>query len=136
MRIVLVGGSGRGKSTLAAELRAAGVPTFCADPLSKVRQPEPAVTYLPEGLGWGGASWYVARHWLPMPEPWCIEGIATARALRKVALAGASDSLRGVEIRVFREARGETSPRQEATARQVATIWGQVASLYPWAVEV
>lgn len=85
-RIVLVGGPRSGKSTLARELRAKGIPTFCGDPLSKVKEPEEGVTYLPEGLpmaGDEGPSVWIAQHWFTMPGPWCCEGWVMARALRR-----------------------------------------------------
>lgn len=83
-RVVIVGGPRCGKSWLARELRAQGLPTFCGDPESTVKDPEPWVTYLPEGLGFGSpASQWIVDNWLPMPGPWVLEGHVMARALRK-----------------------------------------------------
>lgn len=85
MRTIIIGGPRAGKSTLSRELRHQGVPTFCADPLSEVKEPEPNVIYLPEGMGLGPdmATRWVCEHWLTMPGPWCIEGQLMARVLRK-----------------------------------------------------
>lgn len=84
-RTVIVGGPFTGKSTMSLYLRALeDAPVFCGDPRSKVREAHPGVTYLPEGLPWGGpggAAHYVAQEWLPRPGPWIIEGHVMARAL-------------------------------------------------------
>ena len=73
-RVVLVGGPLTGKSTLARALAPRYLPepehqTRCTDELMGV-------------LEWSEASAEVAR-WLNEPGPWIIEGVATARALRK-----------------------------------------------------
>jgi len=86
-RHILVGGPRSGKSTFARALRECGVPTFCADPASTVKQPEEGVTYLPDAFAapgmWSEATDLIAAEWLSMPGPWLIEGVAMARALRK-----------------------------------------------------
>lgn len=35
------------------------------------------------GLEWSECSLWVAQHWLELPGPWVIEGVAVPRALRK-----------------------------------------------------
>lgn len=93
-RVVIVGGPRVGKSTLALKLVSAlsfepggkRLPIYCGDPLSKVKEPMPGVTYLPEGLpfsGDGGSADWIARNWFQLPGPWVMEGQAMARALRR-----------------------------------------------------
>lgn len=126
-RIVIVGGPKRGKSTMARAFRDEHIPTFCTDPRSLEQEPEDGITYLPEGLDWSGGSQFVADHWLGQPGPWCIEGIASVRALRKF-IAGAEDpaaALQGIEIILLPVAHpdAEITPKQESTAKAVMTIW-------------
>ncbi|KKN56881.1 hypothetical protein LCGC14_0568060 [marine sediment metagenome] len=136
-RIVIVGGPRRGKSTVARAFRDEHqIPTLCTDPLRLVKDPESGVTYLPEGLGWSEASKFVADHWLLQPGPWVIEGIATVRALRKFLRErgeGAAELLEGVEVIVLTDGHPEAdiNPRQEATAKAVATIWDEISSSFP-----
>jgi len=84
-RIIIVGGPRCGKSKLAKALRELhGFPTFCGDPIDKVKEPEPRVTYLREGMGMDSASSrYIVDHWLPMPGPWVFDGHIAARVARK-----------------------------------------------------
>lgn len=83
-RIVIVGGPRCGKSTTARNYRVGGIPTYCGDPRSKVKEPEHGVTYLREGLEFGSPSsaWIVAN-WLPMLGSWVLEGHIMARVMRK-----------------------------------------------------
>lgn len=142
-RIVLVGGPRRGKSSLAREFRAQAIPTYCTDPLSLVKDPESDVTYLPEGLTWSQGSEYVATNWFTLPGPWCIEGIGTVRALRKFATLYSRASLaelledrdnlgNAVEILYISNAVSVTgaTKEQEALAKGVATVWGEVKDIY------
>ncbi len=83
-RIVIVGGPRCGKSKLSKALRARGFPTFCGDPHDKVKEPEPGVTYLRDGMGMESeSSRYIVDNWLTMPGPWVLEGHIMARVLRK-----------------------------------------------------
>lgn len=83
-RIVIVGGPRTGKSQLARALRRRGYPTFCGDPHDKVKEPEPGVTYLLEGMGMGSdSSRYIVDNWLTMRGPWVLEGHIMARVIRK-----------------------------------------------------
>ena len=67
MRILVCGGPRSGKTTFAATL---GV---------RVRHTDDLIGK----LDWSGVSDHVATHWMTDPAPWCIEGVAVARALRK-----------------------------------------------------
>lgn len=122
-RIVIVGGPLRGKSSLAA---AYALPVFCSDPKSLARNPSAAVTYLPEGLEWSEASAYVAETWFAMPGPWVIEGVATARALRKWAETHPTGYPCDRILVLHRPVRGCTIG-QEAMAKGVATVWNGIA---------
>lgn len=83
-RIVIVSGPRAGKSSLARALRAHGYPTYCGDPIDKVKEVEAGVTYLDAGMGMDSASSrYIVDNWLPMPGPWVLEGHIMARVLRK-----------------------------------------------------
>lgn len=140
-RVVIVGGCRLGKSTLAREFRAQGIPTFCCDPRSEVKDPEADVTYLEEGLGMGPASsQWVVDHWLPMPGPWCIEGHLTARVLRKWWFAGGrgdqNDALPCDRVIVItREPFVDLLRGQRSLNKAVETEWNQVAMFYEPIVE-
>lgn len=127
-RIILVGPPRAGKSTYARELRARGIPTYCTDPLSLVKDPEKGVHYLPEGLSWNDASKYVVDEWFPMPGPWCIDGVATVRAIRKLFAYGKGSLLHGVRIVRFtkQHERAVTKNGQRAMAKGIDTVWLEI----------
>lgn len=134
-RIVIVGGPRCGKSQLAKALRARGFPTFCGDPHDKVKEPEPGVTYLREGMGMGSdSSRYIVDNWLPMPGPWVLEGHIMARVLRKW-LDDVLSAEPGTEpnhgwpfdrIVVF----DEQHPEADITAKQVAMHKGVIETTW------
>lgn len=65
MRIAIAGPPKSGKTTLAAEL---GIPVRHTDDV--------------QHMGWSAASDEISR-WFDEPGPWCVEGVAVLRALRK-----------------------------------------------------
>lgn len=130
-RIVIVGGCRLGKSTLARSL---GLPIHCADPASKVKDWEPGVAYLPEGLpmsGDDGAAQWVADNWFCAPGPWVVEGWLTARALRRWLIKGAdTDYLPHPCDRIIvltNEPWVELKPGQAALNKAVQTVWNEIA---------
>jgi len=135
VRTIIVGGPRSGKSTLARDYRSRGIPTFCGDPLSEVKEPESDVHYLPEGMGLGPdvATRWIAENWFTLPGPWLMEGQIMARALRKWTLLR-DDRWRGAvpapcdRIIVFREVHplAQVTPGQLAMGKGVQTVWGQV----------
>jgi hypothetical protein len=139
-RVVIVGGPRTGKSTLARQLRAQGLPTLCGDPRSKVKEPEAGVEYLPEGLpyaGDGGAANYIARYWLTRPGPWVCEGHVMARALARWLADNPRDCPRETplpcdRIVVFRSQHEHavTLPGQVAQHKGVMTSWGKIEHLF------
>lgn len=131
MRIVIVGGPRRGKSTLA---RTFGLPIFCGDPRSKVKDPEDGVTYLPEGLHYAGdsgaAAWISANIFLGAPGPWVFEGHVAARALRRMLAGGWNafgPSPKNKIIVLAGPARCESTKGQETMHRGVMTVWEEIA---------
>ena len=80
MKTIIIGGPRSGKSTMAISY---GVPVFCADPKSLVKDVLPGVTYLPDSVDWENQSHYICQNWFPMQGDWVIEGVGCIRALRK-----------------------------------------------------
>lgn len=150
-RVIIVGGPRRGKSTLADKLaRAGNCKHFCGDPLSKVKDVQPGVFYLPEGIpisGDDGAAQWVADNWFQLKGPWVCEGWVMARALRRwlastnmpterVPRRGGYD-VRTVAPRVADRiivlsgpAWTEASKGQEAMHKAVLTVWSQIAGMF------
>lgn len=108
MRVVIVGGPRCGKTTLAATL---GLPTRHTDDVI--------------GLGWSEASAEVAT-WLDAPGPWCIEGVAAARALRKW-LAAHESGAPCDEIRLLWVPLVERTDGQERMALGIETVWCEIS---------
>lgn len=132
MRVVIVGGVSRGKSTTADELhRLHGWPVFCADPESKVVYQKSYSSYLPEGLdfsGDSGPSPWICKHWLTMPGPWIIEGHALARALRRWTRNPHTPQMPCDRIIVLdRPAHRPTNVAQEALSKGVMRVWREIA---------
>lgn len=127
-RVILVGAPRSGKSTYAKTLRARGIPTYCTDPKSLVKDVEEDVTYLPEGLEWSEASQYVLDHWFTKPGPWCIEGVATVRALRKLLREDLEDLLSGVQLVRFTGQHKDavTKPGQVSMKKGIDSVWKEI----------
>lgn len=142
-RIVIVGGSGRGKSTLAEEYRREGHAVFCGDPKSAVEEPLAHVTYLQEGLDYagdyGGAAW-VVRNWLSgigMPARWVLEGHVMARALRRWMESATRtrapfpcDQVVVLDGANLRAGTAHHKPGQDPQHKGVMTTWGDIADYY------
>lgn len=111
-RVIIVGGPGTGKSTLAHHPRHFAAEVKCTDELVGV-------------LEWSEASAEVAR-WIDEPGPWIIEGVATARALRKWLAAHPGKRLEVVVV-LLSKPYGERTKGQEAMAKGVATVWNEIA---------
>jgi hypothetical protein len=130
-RVILVGPPRAGKSTYARKLRQSGVPTYCTDPRSLCKEPEDGVTYLPEKYAapdrWSAGSLYVAENWIPLPGPYCIDGVATVRALRKLLDRGLSLPP-GVKVIRFTKQfeHAVTAEGQRTMAKGVSSIWREV----------
>lgn len=93
MRTIILGGSHRGKTTLASQISLAIDTVLCTDPQ---RLCAPGVTGTPDNLDYSGdngvAAW-VCAHWfgdLGMPSRTCIEGVKAADALRRWCFEGPS----------------------------------------------
>lgn len=136
-RIIIIGGPRHGKSTIAAQLRSQGIPTYCGDPVNLVKDKENGVNYLPSDLSWSESSSYIADNWFTLPGPWCCEGVAMARALRKLVDNGNESILGdGVEVLVLEQTHplaGEVSTGQAAMSKAVMTVWGEIADMFPQA---
>lgn len=135
-RVIIVGGPRCGKSTLAREFAARGVPVFCGDPRSLVKEPEDGVTYLPEGMDWSEGSQFVADEWFTQPGPWLCEGQIMARALRKwcptVDIFTGKADLPADRIIVLRDHHplADVTPGQAAMHKAVMTVWNEIARRY------
>lgn len=135
MRVIIIGGPRRGKSTLAATF---GHPVFCGDPLSKVKEPRKGVTYLPEGLpfaGDDGGAAHVAHIWFVWPGPWVCEGHVMARALRRWLNGPNAKEAPCDKIIVLSSAKVETSRGQDAMHLGVMTVWNEIAHNFRAIVE-
>lgn len=84
MRLLITGAPRTGKTTMAIELTEPGMAGrhYCTDPQDHHAVPA-GVSGTPVGLEWSECSLWIAQHWLELPGPWVIEGVAVPRALRK-----------------------------------------------------
>jgi hypothetical protein len=116
------------------------LPKYCTDTLALSRH-EPSwsgFSYMPEHItDWSAQSQHVADHWLTMPGPWCIEGVATARALRKWADSHEYHEMPCDRIVVFRHPHPEAdvTAAQERMAKGVWTVWQEIADRFAGLVE-
>lgn len=147
-RVIIVGGPRRGKSTMAKAFALTGYPVRCGDPLSKVKDPLPGVTYLPEGIpisGDDGAAQWVADNWFAMPGPWVCEGWVMARALRRWLAGNAPSARTGLDrfsmpcdriIVLDRPAFTEELRGQASMHKAVLTVWSGIAHHFAPITEV
>jgi len=125
MKYIIIGPPRSGKSTRARSLRGQGVPTFCTDPKSLVKEPEKDVIYLPEGLGWSKGSQYICDWWFTLSGDWCVEGIATVRALRKYILKF-NDLPKDCHIVRLTEQYGDLLEGQRRMKKSIQNIWNEI----------
>lgn len=110
-RIVIVGGPRTGKTTLAARI-AAG---------AEVRHTDDLIA----DHDWSGASEAAAK-WFGGPDPVVVEGVATARALRKWMAANPGDAKPCDQVFVTVTTKVETTSRQDAMGKGVATVLREI----------
>lgn len=110
-RVIIVGGPSMGKSTLAHRLTT-HERVRCTDELVGV-------------LEWSEVSAEVAL-WIAEPGRWVVEGVATARALRKW-LAATPDTQLDVVVVLMGKPLVELSKGQAAMGKGVATVWNEIA---------
>lgn len=108
MRIAIAGPPKTGKTTLADSL---GVP---------VRHTDDVI-----GLGWSEASAEVSR-WFDEPGPWCIEGVAVLRALRKWRERHPSSPPPLDRLVLMMSVHGQHTPGQERMAKGIATVYAEL----------
>lgn len=109
-RVLIVGGPGTGKSTLAHRI----------GPAERVRSTDELVGV----LEWSEVSVEVAL-WLCEPGPWVIEGVATARALRKWLAASPGTAL-DVVVVLTGQPFVELTKGQAAMNKGVSTVWNEI----------
>lgn len=117
-RVVIVGGPKVGKTTLAEEL---GAPVLHTDDLI------------------GSCSWEdvpdAIVEWMSRPGPWTIEGVQTARALRRI-VRDRKETPKVDRIVVMTRAHAARTPQQEAMAKGIMKIWSEVEPVLSLAVDV
>ena len=124
MKIIIIGGPRTGKSTLAKSF---GLPVYCGDPKSKVKDVEEGINYLPEIQDWSTQSLYICREWFTKSEG-IFEGVGMVRALRKWAVL--NDAMPCDKIIYLTEAKVEQSKGQVSMTKGVRTVWDEIKSFY------
>jgi dephospho-CoA kinase len=111
MRTLIIGAPKTGKTTMANEAFS-GIPIYHTDDLIK--------------LGWSEASEAVAR-WMEREGPWCIEGVAIPRALRKwFATHPNKEDTPCDTIFVLTEPHIELTSQQQNMAAGMLTVWREM----------
>lgn len=120
MRLLITGGVGSGKTTLAHKMR-------------KEKPNDWGILFGTDDLigkcGWSEASHYIADRWLTDSGPWIIEGVAIPRALRKYLEAHPDKPPPCDRIIVLTDQHKDLNPRQEAMSR---TVYEHMADLAHW----
>lgn len=117
-RLLITGGPGVGKSTLAVRLAdrggllEAGIVVDHADDLAGV-------------LGWSEASLEVSR-WFDRQGPWVIEGVAIPRALRKWLIAHPGNAAPCERIYYMTEHFRPPTKGQVSMTKGVMTVWREI----------
>lgn len=119
-RVIIVGGPKTGKTTLAKETF--GGTVFHTDDLIGTHSWED----VPDAI----------IEWMRRPGPWVIEGVQTARALRRWhkhhgSIVSALGDIPFDQVIVKTHAFVELTPRQEGMAKGVMKVWKEVE---PWIV--
>jgi hypothetical protein len=109
-RIVVAGGPGRGKSTLAKKLVGPGVRHHHGEELV--------------GIEWSAGS-ELASTWFDEPGPFVCENVGMARALRKWLARNPTGIPADVVVHLAEPTR-ETTAKQESMARGCATVWAEI----------
>ena len=118
-RLVILGGSRTGKTTLARQLeRTHAVPARHIDELIRGH-----------GLDWSGVS-EVASRWLDEPGPWVIEGTRAAHALRKwLRRRPQGDRVAPCDCAIFlRRPMLAQTEGQRRQAEGIGTVWQEVVA--------
>lgn len=111
-RLIIVGGPQTGKTTLAMRMgKELGLLVRHTDDLIATHD-------------WSGAS-LAASLWFEAPGPWCVEGVATVRALRKW-IATHADGVPADRVLFLDEPWIEMTKGQQAMTKGVATVWAEL----------
>ena len=125
-RVIVIGAPRAGKSTYASQ---SGLPHYCTDPKSLVKEPLQTASYLPEGLDWSQDSDFIVSRWFRNPGDWVIEGVGAVRALRKWARM--YPNVMPCDKIVFIQGHHPSvivSDGQRSMGKAIETIWLQTAA--------
>lgn len=109
MRIAIAGAPSTGKTTLASSLG-----------IASVRHTDDVMH-----LGWSAASDEISR-WFDEPGPWCIEGVAVLRALRKWRARNPSSPPPIDRLVLLRDVHVTHTRGQQSMAKQHEKTWAEL----------
>jgi broad-specificity NMP kinase len=121
VRLLITGGVGSGKTTLASKIKL----TEMCDLICPLLHTDDLIG----DYDWSGCSQYVADKWFHAEGPWIIEGVAIPRALRKYLEANPSALPPCDRIIVLTDQHKDLNPRQEAMSR---TVYEHMSDLGHW----